>query len=92
MHIRRIAVTTTVGIGLLLAGAGPALAAPPIGASCAGQFNGFINPLVHGTGRLNSQDVHDTTAAGLRHGQLVKQDAQTHGVDCANVPPGFPLG
>lgn len=91
MHVRRIAITATLGMGLVVAAAGPALAAPPTGASCQGQFNGYINPLYQGTGQFNKQGVAEIKAAGLNPGlEGIVPGAQLHDVDCAYVPEDAP--
>ncbi len=83
MNVRRIAITATLGLGMAVAAAGPASAAPPLGASCHGQFNGTINPAVQGTGQQNSQDVAFVkNELGLIPGQIVKGEARLHDVDC----------
>ncbi len=86
MDIRRIAITATLGLGMVVVTTGPALAAPPLGASCQGQFNGTINPAIHGTGQLNSENIHLLHELGLNPGQFAVEGAQIHDEDCTYVP------
>jgi hypothetical protein len=90
MDVRRTAMTATLTLGMTVAAASPALAAPPLNASCHGQFNGYINPLYKGTGQINAEGVASLKGTGLNAGGFTREEAHIHGEDCASVPEGFP--
>ena len=77
----RLVAAAALGLALAGAGAGPALAAPPLSASCHGQFNGTINPALQGTGQLNAAAVH--ADGGRTAGAITSGEAKVHGVDCS---------
>ncbi len=80
-------IAAALGVGVALGVTSPAAAAEtPAPASCQGAFNGFVNPLLQGTGQLNKEQVQ--SVGGRVYGaQFVTPGAQTHGdlATCAGL-------